>query len=186
MTQPPPYGDNPQYPPQYPPEGYGQPVGYGPAVGYGPPEPLPRSKTPMIVMVVVIALAVLVGGGIALAKAVGGGSGAGGNSPTSAVDGLFSAALRDKDQEKAKSFVCAAEATGLGSITGLGALEQSGGSIDVSWRNLKEVSRTGDEAVVSFDVVLSAKLGDQSVDQSMTLRARVVKEDGVWKVCGAA
>jgi hypothetical protein len=174
---------HPGYDPQQRPYGYTaqQPPGYAQSQGYPPPPP-PKSKTPMALIVGASILAVLVVGGLATALLLR--SGKGGGSPTAAVDGLFTAALKDRDNEKAKSYVCEAEVDNLGDITGLGPLEQSPAQVDVTWQNIKEVSHTGDEAVVSVDLVLKMKLGGQETNQTMTVKVKVLKEGGGWKVCG--
>ena len=181
------YGPQPQpgHGSQQRPYGYAAqpPPGYAQPQGYAPPPP-PKSKPPMALIVGAIVLAVLVVGGLAAVLLLR--SGDGGGSPTAAFDGLFTAALKDRDNEKAKSYVCEAEVANLGDITGLGPLEQNPAEVDVTWQNISEVSQTGDEAVVSVDMVLKMKMGDQETNQTMTMKVKVVKEGGGWKVCGGA
>ncbi|HEX6077171.1 MAG TPA: hypothetical protein VFZ32_18150 [Micromonosporaceae bacterium] len=197
MTQPPghygqpggsygdPYGQSPDpygQPSGPPAGGYGgAPAGYGtpgyPPAGMPPPAfpqpPVPRkSRTGLIIGIVAGVLVLLLCGGGALFYLVGGGS------TTATVEGFLESALKDRDLEAAKQYVCAKEVDAMKrDFTYPGQTE-----ISVSWSNVRETSNDGANAEVAVAMTVKAAVNGQSTEVKRTWVFKLVNESG-WKVC---
>jgi len=204
QPQQPGYG-SPQTPgygqPQQP--GYGQqPPGYGAQPGYGAPGGLPpqkKSKTGLIIGIgaaVVVLVVVLV---LVVLKPFGGGPGAG-DSPTDVADGYMSTTVNGMNSgdfsdlegwaADLRPYLC----TSMQEDMDEGLSDSSGemaefedmfadAEFDVDY-TLGEESIDGDNATVPATITGTGTYAGESMPMDQETDIELVKEDGVWKVCG--
>ncbi|MFG2055370.1 hypothetical protein ACGFI9_15225 [Micromonospora sp. NPDC048930] len=109
------------------------------------------------------------------------------SAPDVAVDNYLRAFLVDRDDTKAKEFAC----DGQAGLDGLRALRDDlsarekkfDATISVSWGALK-AQRTGDNAVVEVDLIISALVDGTSQSDRQSWRFETRRVDG-WRVCSA-
>ena len=197
QPQQPGYG---QQVPQQP--GYGQQPGFGAQPGYGAPgglPPAPKKKTGLIlgigggVLVLVILIVVLV------LKPFGGGPGAG-DSPTDVADGYMSTTIdalnsggfSDLEGYAAdvRPYLCKSMQDDLdagleGDSSDMADAEAmfEGAEFNVDY-TLGEETVDGDSATVPATMTGEATMAGQTESMDQDFDVELVKEDGVWKVCG--